>query len=235
MISAQMKDDILNSIKDSKLFRYEDFLTKESGNEFKLSLELNTEYYFKIYPATKNSTARALSEANGVPNIVTVVCEYSPSEITKQELFVVDSSWDITSGIRKWLQAIEQEILVNPKIRELDKEIKKINETISKIEYESFNAFSEDEITEWEEKLQKLQNNIDERIAGLSNENKELKDELNKIKKEINLMKSSIHFIDHKAWMKSMAKKILIWSSNPSNRAMLAENVSDISKLIGIS
>lgn len=153
---------------------------------------------------------------------------FIPGSMTLKEDKVANGKEELLAVIDYWLNNIEEEINAAPGFRFLKKNndviMKKIEEVEDSFKDIDSGPFSEDEILEFKEKLEKFRTEFTTKLEEELQDKMNLRSEIKQVNQDIDFLKSQIESLTKENWAKSLFIRTLNWRKrNPKVMGMLAK------------
>lgn len=232
MISKKLYHKIVTKINDSPYFNFIDFDLIKSSKAATLKYKFHNDYYWKIMLKTGHDLSKNIESEPEKLLEKYILVEYSPSDIMNKVVIEIQDDYDVIKTIHNWLVDLYEDLVQDPIVRKIENDIQEMNNFVNSININGNKDFSDEEIADWEDKLNIVQEKLKTEIEELKVENKNLKKSFNKIINEIDLLKSTLKSTKKTTWVKSVAFKLVTWMSNPNNQAILIDNVKEIKGMI---
>ena len=241
MIRQKFLRTINESIENTKRFSVTDFSIQNKKSSIRgvdIILEIKylhrDDYYMKFFiPDSRSSITQKdyLNHETTISDYI-VECESCPGELKLIEKTRIIGVNNIIKNLNDWLSIMWDELMSIP----INNEINKLKETVE-ILFEKVNDipdeyFSENEKKDFEDKLITLEKKFQDNLSKQDFEKAELEKKLSALHTEIESLKETLSILKKQSWFKSLAGKILMWSSKPENQKMIVDSAKMIKGFI---
>jgi hypothetical protein len=130
----------------------------------------------------------------------------APGPVQAQEDLHANDENAIVGLFVKWIGILEEEVKAQPAIRrmhEIEAFVAQMRDDLDRIEEDA--QFTQDEVDEVHERLDRLDNDIDVRIAAATGP---LKEALETTKKEVEVLRGMLDTLPKKAWFRTAATRL---------------------------
>ncbi|MEK4432005.1 hypothetical protein MHB54_22855 [Paenibacillus sp. FSL M7-0802] len=159
---------------------------------------------------------------------------FSPGSLLDIETIGIRDQEDIVSSIVDWLEAIEKDIGSSPILRKLKDKNSEFQEKLNKLE-ENINQFNLDslftrnESQDISERLDQLEEVFKQKLEEEQKTQETLYQEINKFSKEIDILKKQLDFLTKENWLKSFFTKTFNWGKrNPKTVLAIGKMAYDL-------
>jgi hypothetical protein len=243
MISNSFLFEIKNVLDKNKNFSSNDFVLNSETAVLKIAYVYDEKYYFNInIPLEISKLSRTEKESLTLGFSTTQKeIEYydyefsgrvSPGNIANEERITFEGKAKLLKYLSEWLGNLWKELTIQPelrKINEIEKEIQNINEKFESI---SEDNFSKEEANKLIEKLDKLEQQFQEKLEAEIQDKELLKSTLTELHNEIEKLKGQSKVLNKKNWFKSFGGKIFVWLSKEENRKFLKDSEEFLKPLL---
>ena len=241
MIRQKFLRTINECIESTKRFSVTDFSIQNKKSSIRgvdVILEIkylhHDDYYMKFFIPDSRSSIKKTEYLNHETIIsdYIVECESCPGELKLVEKKKITGVNDIIVNLRDWLGILWDELMSIP----VNNEINKLRETVERL-FEKVNDipneyFSDKEKKDFEDKLNILEKKFQENLSQQNLEKVELEEKLKSLHKEIDSLRETLSILKKPSWFKSLAGKVITWSSKPENQKIIVDSAKMIKGFI---
>lgn len=241
MIRQKFLRTINECIENTKQFSVSDFSIQNKKSSIRgvdVILEIkylhHDDYYMRFYIPDSRSLITQKDYLNQETKISEYVieCESCPGELKLIEKIHITGVDSIIKNLQNWLDIMWDEMMsipINNKINKLKEKVDCLFEKVNDIPDE---YFSDKEKKEFEDKLITLEKRFQENLGKQDLEKADLENKLEALHKEIESLKDTLSVLKKQSWIKSLAGKVITWSSKPENQKMIVDSAKMIKGFI---
>lgn len=246
MLKNNIRNDIFKKILDNSNFDKDDFSIKESGyNDVTICYEYDNQYYFRFKLPEKQVVKNDIN----TKELVYVFKGFmTPGKYSNDENFEFNSYSQLINRLIEWIRDLDSELTnisitrkihaQNIKIEEMKKCMEEFLNNASEDAKESANQyFSDEEITNINEKLINIENTLIEKIKEYEDRENERDKQIEELKNDIEKMKKASSSMTKKNWLKKIMAIAINWSVDPVKQKQLIVGYKllvQITKSVGI-
>lgn len=253
-MKAEIRAQIAELIQRNQYFLPEDFsVTEDRMKQVTIMYDYDNQFVFKFKTPNSKSPRtyedfdrRADKSIKKVKHVYVFQGSMKPGKYAESEEFEAEEFDELSSQIRIWLSALENELVNAPLKRRLQSQESVIKDIKDKVEHicsenasnKSLNDyFSHEEGEALKSRLDELEKLLSEKIMADFEEGYERDSEIKSINQEIERMKSSSEILNKKNWFKQFAVNVFTWSTDPIKQKRLSYGIrliENVGRAIGM-
>lgn len=158
--------------------------------------------------------------------------ECTPGDLMVTESFFYAGTSEFLQGIVAWTQRLQQELEVTPLHRSISDQQSQIDALLASVGEIPNDYFTRDEADELKLRLDKLERDLATSAKESISDPTKLEKKLESIHADIQELKDRTHQLKKSGWFKAASVKLLDWSKDPANRALLSNGYQVVRSLL---